>query len=295
MASSFWTNTVWYILLGFTIVVELVITLRRAENRRQTVAFYLTLAGMTLWLETLLLIFFKSYAYYPKIINDPAHWYDDVLAGNLFSQFSVAASMLMIAVMRLKFRWYVVLALAYGAVETLFVALGIYEQYWYRTCYTVLLLPFAFLLARRMHDRLCEGLRPIYYYAYVAFSLYALVVITLWWGFRLADIISVSERLLADPQISRYGLTVGLHIVCSTTLIWVYFSGMKWRIKALVFAVLEAFLFVVYRLGWMQIRSGWFLPVSASVLLWTYASIAMMDRLYGLGGITSLQLHRPDK
>ena len=290
----FWTNTVWYILLGLTIIAELAYTLYRAENRRQAVAFYITLSGMTLWLETVLLIFLKSYAYYPGIITDPARWYDDILAGNLFSQFSIAASMLMVAVLRLKTRWYIVLALAYGAMEILFQMLGIYEHFWYRTWYTVALLPFAFWLARKMYDRLCGGLRPMYYYIYVAFALFALVVITLWWGLGLADIQLGNDKLLADPHISRYGVTVCMHVIISTALLWAYFSGMKWRYKALVLAALEAMYYAVYRLGWVWISPGWFVPASVFVLLCTYASVALMDRLYGLS-IPALKLYSTRK
>jgi hypothetical protein len=156
LIDSFWTNTIWYVLLGLVTLVEVVLTIRRAEDRRQAVAFYITLLGMTLWLETGLLIFSKAYVYYPAIVTDPAHWYDDVLAGNLFSQTSIAASMLFVSVLRLKLRWYIILAFLYGAMEELFLALGIFEHYWYQTWITVALLPFAFLLARKMYDRLRE-------------------------------------------------------------------------------------------------------------------------------------------
>lgn len=290
MVSAFWTNTLWYLLLGVTVAVQVYYSIYRAENRKQAVAFYFTLAGMTLWLETLLLIFFKSYAYYPKIILDPVHWYDDILAGNLFSQFSVAASMLMVAVLRLKIRWYFVFALVYGGIETLFLELGIYEHNWYQTWYTIVLLPFAFLIARKMYDRLREGLRPLFYYAYVAFSLFALVVVTLWWALSIADIQAGNDRLFADQQISRYGVTVSLHLIISTLLLWVYFSGTKRRYKALAAAAAEMLYYAVYRLGWLVVRPGWFIPASAAVLMATYAAIVMIDRLYGLG-TPALKLH----
>ena len=290
--SVFWTNTVWYVLLGLVTVVQVTFTLRRAENRRQAVALYITLLGMTLWLETFLLVVFKSYAYYPGIITDPAHAYDDILAGNLFSQFSIAASMLTVAVLRLKFRWCVALAVAYGVVEELFLALGIYEHFWYRTYFTVALLPFAFLLARKMHDRLKEGLKPVYYYGYVFFSLFALNVITLDWGLMLADVKTTSHTLLPDPHISRYGVTVLQHVILASSLMLAYFTSVRWRWKALIMLALEIAYFVLYRNAIIIIRHVWFIPVSAATILWTYASIVLMDRLYGLGGPARLKLHK---
>ena len=294
MGSSFWTNTIWYILLGAATVVEVAFTLHYAKNRKQAAAFYVTLLGMALWLETVLLVFSRAYIYYPIIVIDPALKYDDVLVGNLFSQFSVAASMLLVSVLRLRFRWYVVLAMAYGAVEEMFLALGIYEHFWYSTWYTVALLPFAFLLARKMYDRLRAGLRPIFYYAYVGFSLFALVVITLWWGLALAELQTAGEALLADAQVSKYGATVSMHLVISTTLMIVYFTGLSWKWKALVMLALGGGYYWLYSIGWVIIRPGWFLPVSAAIILWTYLSIALMDRLYGLSGLP-VRIHRAHK
>jgi hypothetical protein len=248
-------------------------------------AFYFTLSGMTLWLETVLLIFLEAYAYHPIIITNPAHAYDDILAGNLFSQFSVSASMmLMIAVLRLKPKWYILLALAYGAIEELFIALGIYEHFWYRTWYTVALLPFAFLIARKMYDRLCEGLKPFFYIVYVGFSLFALTVVTLLWGLQLADIQSATTTLMKNPNMGKIGIIVAYDFVICIALLTAYFTGIRWRWKVLVLAALEGYYYAIYKAGLLIIRPDWFLPVSAVVLLWTYGCIVTVDRLYGLSG-----------
>ena len=282
----------WYIALGLTAAAEVAYTLYRAEDRRQTFAFYLTLAGMTLWLETFLLIFFKAYAYYPRIVTLPGHAYDDILTGNLFSQFSVAASMLMVAVLRLKPRWYFILALAYGGIEELFVALHIYEQYWYSTWLTVALLPFAFLIARKMYDRLREGLRPAYYYGYVFFSMIAICMVTLWWGLHLADIQAANNSLLSDSQASRYAVILSYFYLVTISMQIVYFSGIRRVYKALIVAALIAVHGVLYLTGLFLIRPGWFLPVVAVTLLWKYGALALVDRLYGLSGGTMMRRYR---
>jgi hypothetical protein len=67
--------------------------------------------------------------------------YDDGVVGNYFSQFSVSATAMLIAVYELNYYWYIIFAGAYGCIEELFLKLGIYEQYWYRTWMTVASLP----------------------------------------------------------------------------------------------------------------------------------------------------------
>lgn len=60
------------------------------------------------------LIFLDAYVNYPKIINnsniDP---FNDVLTGNLFSQFGVSSSALLLTVLQKPFYWHVVVAFLY--------------------------------------------------------------------------------------------------------------------------------------------------------------------------------------
>ena len=79
--NCFWTNTIWYVLLGILTLVELVFIIVKTENRRLAFAFYLTISGLVLYFEMAILIFLKAYTYYPKILKHPPIPYHDVLAG----------------------------------------------------------------------------------------------------------------------------------------------------------------------------------------------------------------------
>ena len=67
----FWTNTIWYVLLGVLTLIELIFVMVIVENRKLTIAFYLTLLGIVLNFETTIFIFLDAYAYYPMIIKNP--------------------------------------------------------------------------------------------------------------------------------------------------------------------------------------------------------------------------------
>jgi len=71
MSATFWTNTIWYVLLGILTLFELIFVMVKAERRKLTFAFYLTILGITLNFETIILIFMKAYAYYPMILKNP--------------------------------------------------------------------------------------------------------------------------------------------------------------------------------------------------------------------------------
>lgn len=96
METAFWSHTIWFILLGLTTIIELTAIFLKVKNRGKIIALYLTISGLTFCFEMVILSVLKAYEYYPKLIpHSPA---DDSIAGNLFSQFSVSATALLIAV-----------------------------------------------------------------------------------------------------------------------------------------------------------------------------------------------------
>lgn len=143
----FWTNTIWYVLLAFSTIFEVIFSIIKARRRKFVFAFYMTLVGLVLFFKTIILIVFKAYNYYPMIIHTSP--FDDVLAGNLFSQFSVAATALLVAAFNLEYYWIIILSGLYGLIEELFLALGIYSHNWYQTWMTVVLLNIYFGWAKK--------------------------------------------------------------------------------------------------------------------------------------------------
>ncbi len=103
----FWSNTIWFILLGITTILEITYIIVNAEKRRLLFALYLTISGMTYSFEVTIFGFLKSYDYYPMIFHQISRL-DDGLAGNIFSQFSVSATALIISFLNLKYYWYLI-------------------------------------------------------------------------------------------------------------------------------------------------------------------------------------------
>lgn len=213
MHSTFWTNTIWYIPLAILVFIQLIYTLSKTEKRRLTFAFFITVSGMTLNFETLILIFMKAYAYYPMIIKNSPNPFNDVLAGNLFSQFSISASTLLAVVLNLKYHWYLILAAIYGFIEEGFLALGVYKHNWYQTWMTVVMAPFSLWIAKKMYEKIIKGVKPVFYYAYIYFGLFTLYVITLLWGLHLSGYVEFSKTVFKDPINSVYFLILAIFFI----------------------------------------------------------------------------------
>lgn len=279
--SAFWTNTIWYLLLGIATIIELAFAIHKSENKSQTFAFFLTVIGATLFLEEIILIFLQGYVYYPKILTNIGTPFDDVIAGNFFSQFSVSATLVFVTERKMKFYWYFIFAVIYGLVEELFLRLGIFRHNWYQTWMTVVMLPVAFIIVKMMHQKLKHGIKPMHYYGYILLGLFPLGMITIFWSCRLAGIQNASDRVLADPEMSRQAIGLSVYFVLSMSLMFTYFSRLAFRWSAIVIIALYALYYFIYQLNLEQIRDGWFLPVVTAVILGMYFSVFLLDKLYG--------------
>lgn len=281
MNSTFWTNTIWYVLLGISTIIELVITLYITNRRRLTLAVYITTVGMTLYLETMILIFFRAYEYYPMILHKSIDQYNDVLVGNLFSQFSVSATVLLVVILDLKYYWSFISGIIYGIIEESFIALGVFSHNWYRTWMTVIGLPIIIWMVKKMYSKVLHGIKPLTYYGFIYAGLFTLYVVTLLWGLDVAGVMRFSDTLFENARVSRYGLYLVYYTLASTFLICFYFLELKLRYRFLLVIVLYALFYSGYRLHMIWVKEGWFFAVTTLSILWAYLSIYSLDKLYG--------------
>ncbi|MDO0825878.1 hypothetical protein [Desulfosporosinus nitroreducens] len=277
----FWTNTIWYVLLGILTLIELIFVMVRVENRKLTIAFYLTLLGIVLHFETIIFIFMDAYAYYPMIIKNPPMPIDDMLMGNLFSQTSVSATALLVAVLNLKYYWFIIFAVMYGIIEELFLSLGIYSHNWYQTWMTVISLPIYFWVAKKMYEKIIRGIKPLFYYGYIYLGLFLPSSATLThMFFILTRHQDFNATLFPDPVTSRFLIFwVHFHLL-SIPIMLIYFLRFNFIWKALVIIALYIIYYIGYKLNLIWIKEGWFLPVSTANIFGMYLSVVILDKLY---------------
>ncbi len=275
----FWTNTVWYVLLGLITIFELIIIFRKAKNVRFTLAFYLTVTGITLAVEITLFFAFSAYDYYPKIIT--SSYYDDELTGNLFSQFSASATALLVPVLNLSSYWILIFAAGYGIIEEIFLALGIYSHNWYRTWMTLLGMSALFWLVKKMYYVSIKKSSRLLHYINIYFSLITLVVITICWGLLLSGRQSFSRALGANPVASPYLVSNLYTTPIFISLMIMYFRKWKTYAKA---TVIVLFYIITYILGYLHIiyfyNVWWYLLGTTLLIFGAYFSIVLMDHLY---------------
>lgn len=288
MNSTFLTNTIWYVLLGIVTIIEFTFVIYQSKRPKLSIAFFFTLMGITLHFEDIVLIFTRGYYYYPYIIKNGATPFDDALAGNLFSQASVSTTVLLVVILKLKSYWFFIIALIYAIVEELFIALGVYSQNWYQTWMTVVLLPLAFWIAKKMYAKIVIGANRIIYVSYIYLALFPLHLIVVIWGFMLSGHLEFSRTVLHDPINSRYFMVLVLFTILSIAVLFIYFSKCTWVWKFLTILILYILYYLGLRLHLLWIKEGWFWLVTTATILWMYICIFIMDKLYS-GQIEKIQ------
>jgi hypothetical protein len=279
----FWSHTFWYILLGLATVIQIIYTLYHSENRFRTFAFYLSLVGLPLYFETFILIFLDAYVYFPKIIRNPTlDPFNDVLAGNLFSQFGVASSALLLAVRRKRFYWNVIVSFIYSMVEVFFVHLDIYRHHWWKTWMTFIALVLFFAISKWMYAHLVRGVRLIYFYGYIILGMFPICTILFFWGILdLFGYMRFTTTLFPNyPRLSRYGLYQFFTMVSYTLVIWGYFRK-YWIWRLITLTSLGTLIYMGYRSHLLVFQEDYVVQIGILMILWMYLSVWFLDTLYG--------------
>ena len=288
MTQPFWSHTVWYVLLGLTTVAELGYVFIKSDRRKLMLGLFLTVSGILFMIEIQVLAVFQAYDYFPMIAVHISR-VDDSIIGNVFSQFSIAATALLVSFLKLKKYWYLICALIYGGIEELFLQLGIYRHYWYRTWMTVVGFTVLLFLLNRIYQKALGRPGRFFLYGCSFFAAYTLFVHIIAMPIRLFSIPPLKH--LFEDDWSSIALNVAInYLVLFGSIMPAYFGRLKWRGHAAVIAALYAVYCRAYAVGYIvfgDIRQVLVLATLhiSGMYLFVYAA----DRLYG--GIPPL-LHK---
>ena len=274
----FWTNTIWYIALGILTLIQLTVVFTKTNNRKLVFALYCTIAGIIFTYEATILCFLKSYNYHPLLLQK--NTMDDALAGNLFSQFLVSSTAILIAVVKLREVWYFLFAIIYVLIEELFLKLGIYEHYWYETWMTFVGLILMFWLVNIIYTSSLINIGPMLKRVYIFFGLYTLHMPIIFWVFKISGIIEPNMNLLRDQWHSYAFIALANLFFLSISCIIIYFTLSKWMLKIGAISILYLVLYMVDQTGILRVKEGWFLIFSTTNILGMYFFVYVLDKFY---------------
>ena len=277
MSSTFWSNTIWYLLLFLTSIISIFLTLYKTHNPKFTIAFLFSVIGFTFVIEAILAIAFKAYIYHPKIVSDS---FLDSVFGNYFSQISISSTSVLITIYNLSYLWYFVLALIYYLIEELFIKLGIYEHFWYKSIYTFVGLIPLFWYIKKWYEITLNKTSYVVNYVSLFLSVFAINSLTIILSQRLLGIQIFKGNFFTEMSKDHTTTGIVYQFFLINILIILYEWRVHWVKKGMIFLCLFIVQFLLYRAGFIYISNGWFLVVTILDLLGCYCWIATFHYLY---------------
>lgn len=277
MNSTFWTNTIWFMLLFVTSIITNVLILYKANNIKFSIAFLFSIIGLSFIFEAILVLGLNAYSYYPKLFQDS---YLDIIFGNYFSQISISSTALLLATYDLSYIWYCIFALIYFLIDIIFVRLGIYEHFWYKSFYTIFgFILFSFLtkiwyvMAKNLTNRYIN-------YISLYFSIASFSTFTIFLGQRLLGIQLLRSNIFFT-DINRNNTSSGFvyQFIVLNYLIILYKSRLSWVVKTMAISCLFIAQYFAYSAGYIYIPKGLFFTVTSLDLIGCYCLTALFNYL----------------
>ncbi|MCX7745312.1 MAG: hypothetical protein N2645_00255 [Clostridia bacterium] len=232
---------------------------------------------MTLIIETVIYIFLKAYEYYPRIIpNSPKN---DGVIGNIFSQFSISTVTLFICVLDISFYGAVLAGTMFYLIEKLFLALGIYQTYWYRPWITLIALTLLFQTVKKWYKIAFKSNSQVIQYITTLLAVISLYLPTTNWLGILSGLYDIKEDILIDPFISHAVIAIPKYLIQINIVYFLYKYKANWIWNLAAVAVILTGDAILYYTNLMHVKEGWLLIYSCISISTTYLYIFIIDKL----------------
>ncbi|TCM91054.1 hypothetical protein EV294_109131 [Paenibacillus sp. BK033] len=144
-------------LLVIASLIFIALSWLRTKNLK-ILPFYICIAGAVYILELVIFVLLNSYSYKPGILRNS--FYDSAIGAIVSNGFIVPSTCTLIAVYRIRFRWILLIAAGFMAIEQSFIYLGVFEHHWWKLIYTgigLILLP---SMGKWLWQKLCQPDHP---------------------------------------------------------------------------------------------------------------------------------------
>ncbi|MGE4485241.1 MAG: hypothetical protein AB7C97_09050, partial [Oscillospiraceae bacterium] len=191
---------------------------------------------------------------------------------------SIAATSALAIVYDLSFGWTVLFAAVYYLIDILFVKLGIYEHFWYRSIYTLIGFIPLFTLIKFYYKAFVSSAKYILHYFALYSGVFAITGNTIILPMKLLKIQIFNVNFFGQLSKDHTAFWIIYGFVLINILIYVYRKHPNWIWKAIAFLVLFIIQFVLYQSGVILFKEGWFFVGTALDVFGAYLWIIVLDR-----------------
>jgi hypothetical protein len=254
-------NYVSYATLVVISIVLLVCSWRKAANGA-LVPFYLGMVGLIYLLEYIILVQFRSYEYFPGVFR--IRYLDNILGSIVSNGYIVPAAAALVAVYDLGFWWIALITASLVGVEELFLHMGLFRHYWWKTLYTAIGLPLDFLISKWLwHAIRTRSSRPDLQLAVLYFANISLLGTFIFYLVALFHLLLFRVAWFHDPYRGHFAFFTLRLFITSLFYSWAVVARANWLWKIVLLAALIAADAVLYVVGILEVSSRWVLGLLA--------------------------------
>jgi hypothetical protein len=264
-------NSFWFIFLTLLSLIAFLFAIVKTKEKYM-IAHFLVMSGLAFVLEYFVLILGKGYEYHPNFIDDS--FYDSLL-GSLISQaVAIPIAATIIAVFRFNILSIVAISIAFMGIETFFLYIDIYEQMWWKTIYTGLLLPFYFLFGKLWLILLQNVRSKAIQFSTLYFMGLSINSVILFFLVLVFKTHQLKVGWFDNPHRDHIAANSIYIIILTAIFTLVIVKKLRWYIIALIFAIYIIVDHVMLWTGVLDIASWWnvyyFSLLNVLVLLMIY-------------------------
>ncbi|MEH7009377.1 hypothetical protein V7087_00930 [Neobacillus niacini] len=117
----------------------------KRKNKKQLFTLLMSNIGFAYLLEFFVLNLFKAYKYKPRVMKKD--FFDNILGAILSQAIFVPFTAVFSTALKLGWIWKLLGGLYFSLIELLFLRLKVYKHYWWKTVYTLILIPIYFKIS----------------------------------------------------------------------------------------------------------------------------------------------------
>lgn len=248
-------NAYWYlglIVIGFLL---LSFTLWKKKDIRLLVLHF-CLSGIIHPFELTALLLHPGYRIMPGMLGN--EWFDGVEGAFVSDFFVVPSTAVMVAAFDLKPVWMLLIASFIMGIEWLFVSLGIYEQYWWKTIYTGIGIMIYFYIGKKIWSTIRLNNLNRYALLLILYFSFSIVhnILTFTPAVRFHKY-QFEAGWFPDPALDHliFG-AVYLYIISIIAAVMVW-ARINWLYRITGLIVMYALDFLLFKNGILRFYSGW--------------------------------------
>lgn len=253
----------------------------KSKNRKKDLGFFFAVSGLNFMIETVIYIFLRAYEYYPRIITFSPK--NDGVVGNIISQFSISTAAMLICIFEIPITGVVLASVIFFLIENLFLALGIYEVYWYRPWITFIGFTAIFQMVKKWHRSVINGDNKLVYYITAILGILTLYLPTTNWISILIGYFVIKKDILIDPYISHAVVVIPKYLFQIHIFYFLNRYKARWIWNAAAAAVILSVDGILYYTNIMYVKEGWMFIYSGISIFTTYLYVYIVNKLLDAG------------